>query len=198
MTRSKKVKFGDMNLTKPHFLISYSPEYGCEGWKPKAVLSAASTVEEMRLALLVHDISDRPAIDLMLKEISFYLFELKENDTIAYLIYHCSTMSNVYSNIHFSYIKSINKNNFIYYIITECKLQCIYNNNSFYVIKDKYLNITVKHIFNNALNKVYNNFDYNDTSAVPVLPKSPVNSWFPDKLFANFSGYSKGNASVNS
>ena len=34
--------------------------------------------------------------------------------------------------------------------------------------------------------------------AVPALPGTPVNSWFPDKLFANFLGYSKRHAAVNS
>ena len=40
--------------------------------------------------------------------------------------------------------------------------------------------------------------EFTNKPAVPVLPGSPVNSWFPDKLFANFLGYSKGHASVNS
>ncbi len=66
MNKTQKIKFGNVDLSQPHFLISHSPEYGCEGWIPIGVLSAASTVVDMRLALLVHDIADRPAIDMML------------------------------------------------------------------------------------------------------------------------------------
>ncbi len=72
-------------------------------------------------------------------------------------------MSNVYSNIHFSYIESINKNNIIYYILTESKLQCIYNNKSFSDINQRYLDITVNKLFADALNKNSYNDSYNDT-----------------------------------
>lgn len=163
MNKTQKIKFGNVDISQPHFLISHSPEYGCEGWAPIGVLSTARTVEEMRLALLVHDIKDRPAIDLMIKELSFYLSELKEDDQILYLIYHCSTISNIYSNIHFSYIESINKNNIIYYILTESKLNCIYNNKSFSDINQRYLDITVNKLFADALNKNSYNDSYNDT-----------------------------------
>lgn len=38
------------------------------------------------------------------KEIKYYLVELGEPDPWAYSIYHCGTMANVYSKVHWSYI----------------------------------------------------------------------------------------------
>ena len=37
------------------------------------------------------------------KELDFYLVELGEEDPWAYAIYHCSTASNMYSNVHWGY-----------------------------------------------------------------------------------------------
>jgi hypothetical protein len=55
------------------------------------------------------------------------------------------------------------------------------------------INTSLKEAMQNGLGKNGLTFP----TAVPVLRGSPVNTWFPDKLFANFSGYSKGHAAVN-
>jgi hypothetical protein len=39
----------------------------------------------------------------VLRELEIYFNELKNPDPWGYAIYHCSTVSNVYSNVHWSY-----------------------------------------------------------------------------------------------
>lgn len=39
-----------------------------------------------------------------LRELNFYLGELKQPNAWVYLQYHCSTMSNVYSTLHWDYV----------------------------------------------------------------------------------------------
>jgi hypothetical protein len=43
------------------------------------------------------------ALEAARRELDFYLVELSEPDPWAYAIYHCRTMSNVYSSIHWSW-----------------------------------------------------------------------------------------------
>ena len=38
------------------------------------------------------------------KEIKYYLVELGEPDPWAYAIYHCETMANAYSSVHWAYV----------------------------------------------------------------------------------------------
>ena len=40
------------------------------------------------------------------KEIKYYLVELGEPDPWAYAIYHCGTMANAYSKVHWSYMRN--------------------------------------------------------------------------------------------
>ena len=54
----------------------------------------------------VRSVSDRDlakALEAACRELDFYLVELGEPDPWAYAIYHCRTMSNVYSSIHWSW-----------------------------------------------------------------------------------------------
>ena len=55
--QQKKVKFGDVDLTKPHFCISWRNNLISDDYKAIVVLSIAKTVDEMRVCLLEHDIS---------------------------------------------------------------------------------------------------------------------------------------------
>jgi hypothetical protein len=43
------------------------------------------------------------ALDAGRRALDFYLVELQKQDAWQYAIYHCSTMSNIYSSVHWSY-----------------------------------------------------------------------------------------------
>jgi len=153
-----------VELFRPHFLISYHTEYGSEDSKALAVLSLARTVDDMRLALLVHDIKFKPILERMHSKLNYYLYELNEQNPIGYLIYHCSTLSNLaYSHIRFAFVENINKNNILYYIDTQSKLIGTYNNPFVSELQHRYMDVVVNGLFKNVLNsdnqqnaKIYN------------------------------------------
>ena len=179
MTKIKTIEQGDVNIAEPHFLISYSDNYGVDNWRSIAVLSLSlQNVNDMRLALLLYGIDDT-IIEMMHRELNFYLFQLKNSSVLEYLIFHCSSMSNIYSNIHFTYVQEINKNNFLYYIKTQSKLLGIFFNSFIADIQQCYLQHEVKLIFDKALYKTnpdavedYNkNLNYFYRLIFIVLPK---------------------------
>lgn len=43
------------------------------------------------------------------RELDFFLVELQKQDAWQYAIYHCSTMSNIYSDVHWAYFPQGNK-----------------------------------------------------------------------------------------
>ena len=151
MTKTMVVP-GEIKLAAPHFVIFYSSEYGTENWREIAVLSVASTVDQMRLQQLHYGI-DEEILRLMNKELNFYLFELDNPDPISYLCYHCSTMSNIYSNIHFAYVESITSKNLLYYITTKSKQLGIYQNGPTGDYKYIYLRIVTQILHEKALHK---------------------------------------------
>lgn len=104
MTRkTMTLKKGKVDESLPHFIIFYSEEYGCDDWQKIATLSLADTVNNMRLEVL--DGVGRDILKKLRKELNFYLFELQNSCPVSYLCYHAkSTMSNIYSHIHFSLV----------------------------------------------------------------------------------------------
>lgn len=157
--KQRRVKYGTVDITSPHFLVSRSDKPNSPR-KPIAVLSIAETVEDMRLALLVHDAEEWPWLEKMHQKLSYYLFELKES--VGYLIYHCGTLSNAYDEIYLSYIENIDCNNILYFILTHSKLLNVYNNSTVFNLNNYYVDIIVNNIFKNALgNNSYNVENYN-------------------------------------
>lgn len=160
--QQKKIKFGEVDLTKPHFCISWKNNLISDDYKVVAVLSIAKTVDEMRLCLLEHDIEFLEAVKSIQSEVNYYLYRLNNPDPISYLIYHSkNAMANIYSNIMFSYIENIDKNCILYYLLAKSKIICIYNNNNTSSILEKYMNYTVDRLFNNKLYE-NDNLIYND------------------------------------
>ena len=151
--KQKQITFGKVNISnQPHFLIFYSEDMGCKDWFPVAVLSMANnTVDEMRLALLVHDIKYLNVVDMVKRELNFYLFKLNNPDPVDYLRYHCQTMSNIYSNIHFNLIEKISKDNIFYYVETESKLLGLHNTAPVSTLQERHVDIIVDNLFNEAL-----------------------------------------------
>jgi len=152
----KKIRYGTIDITRSHFLIYFNPDPGGDPSirQPIAILSSADFVSNMRLELLTHNINDMLSLELMHKELNYYLFELKNRDNIEYLKYSCSTISNLfYSKIVFNYIEKIDSNNILYYFITRSKQIGIYNNLSVTEMQKRYVKITVERIFGVALEK---------------------------------------------
>ena len=93
------------------------------------------------------------------------MHELKNPDPIAYLLQiHCSSMANIYSKIHISFIPNITKNNIIYYISTQSKIINIYNNVKVSALQERFLELTVNLLFEKALSVKDKNriSDYNN------------------------------------
>lgn len=161
MTKTS-IAYGEVDIRSAHFLLSYSEECGGIDWEPIAVLSIEKEVEDMRLQLLVHNIRFRSAIDLMQKELHYYLFELNNPDNIGYLISHCYSLSNVYSRIHSTFIDRIDKENLFYYILTDAKLKGIFNTVAVTSLQQRLAEITVDFLFAEALDKeLYDTDQYN-------------------------------------
>lgn len=112
---SIKNQYGSVSVTEPHFIIAWSDQIGADDWKDFALLSMAFTPSEMKLELLYSSV-DEEILDKLHQEIDFYLYELKNNDPVGYLEYHCQTLSNVYSQIHFSLVDRITLKIFKYYV----------------------------------------------------------------------------------
>jgi hypothetical protein len=146
------IKYGDIDLLKPHFSISYSAKEG-DNWQQIALLNAPDTDKFKDIKLKCLHLKTEEIMDLLLNELKFYLVDKCEKHPIAYLFHHVTTLANAYSKIHFSYIESINSNNIFYYMKTKFKQ----DNFNISVKMDEYLirytDYRIKHIFDNAFDK---------------------------------------------
>lgn len=141
------VKYGDIDLRSAHFLITAG-----EDWMPIAILSAPTDkVVDMKLALLVHDPDMGEVFAAMHKELNLYLYELSNPCRISYLIYHSTTMSNVYSRIHFTYIDKIDGSNLLHYVLTNSKLLGFHNTIAVSTLHQQLTNIMIDGLFAEAL-----------------------------------------------
>ena len=48
---------------------------------------------------------NRKILEAVKKELDFYIVEKNEPNVYDYLLYHCSTSANIYSMVHWSYVK---------------------------------------------------------------------------------------------
>ena len=161
----KKIKYGEVDITKPHFGLYYGDPSSNESYELIMVLSVAKTINEMKMCLLVHDISYMNAVKDVENEINYYL-SLNHPDPIRYLInYHCRcALANVYSKVRFSFVETITKNNILYYFQTQSKILNIYNSSSVFEYKKKYFAICIDNIFYQVLERKIQNAvsDYNN------------------------------------
>jgi hypothetical protein len=161
----EKIKYGEVDITQLHFGLYYGDPSSNESYELIMVLSVAKTINEMKMCLLVHDISYMNAVKDVENEINYYL-SLNHPDPIGYLInYHCNcALANVYSKVRFNFVEKITKNNILYYFKTQSKIINIYNNSYVFEYKKKYFSICVDNIFNQALERKIQNtvFDYNN------------------------------------
>ena len=123
MRKAQKIKYGEVDITKPHFGLYYGDPSLNESYELIMVLSVAKTVDEIKMCLLVHDISYMNAVRDVENEINYYL-SLNHPDPIRYLInYHCRcALANVYSKVRFNFVEKITKDNILYYFNTQSKI----------------------------------------------------------------------------
>ena len=97
-------KEGEVNPEEEHIKLGYG------GFEDKFV-PVALVVPEEDNCFIVEVLMTESDRDLEIQEIlkqakselDFYLVEKHEQDPWAYAIYHCSTASNLYSKVHWSY-----------------------------------------------------------------------------------------------
>ena len=97
---------GKVDRTKPHFKLTYGDLNKVD---PKDFIPVALVSEPDHFKFTVEFVlsgesgRDKKVLDHAVKEINFYLIELREKNPFAYARYHCGTASNIYSHIHWSF-----------------------------------------------------------------------------------------------
>lgn len=98
---------GQVDRTHAHLKIRYVPDIeDPETGYLVAVVSTApndrSFVVEFLPQSLPATLAPGPIIDEVKREIDFFLIEKREKDPMKYLLYHCTTASNLYSQVQWS------------------------------------------------------------------------------------------------
>ena len=70
MRKAQKIKYGEVDITQPHFGLYHGDPSSNESYELIMVLSVAKTVDEMKMCLLVHDISYMNAVKYVENEIN--------------------------------------------------------------------------------------------------------------------------------
>ncbi|MDD2307866.1 MAG: hypothetical protein PHP53_24395 [Prolixibacteraceae bacterium] len=148
----KYFKFGDVDITRPFFIIKYVENFTDINGQELAILSAA----DLKLSLLVHYAYIMPVLDMMYFELKYYLHDLHHVDPVSYLICHVGTLSNVYSNIRFIYIDKITNKNIFCYLKIRAKQLNIYNNQFLTAVERQYAQVCVDHLFNTCNSSDFN------------------------------------------
>ena len=155
----KYFNFGDVDITRPFFIIKYVENATDINDRDLAILSA----DDLNLFLLIHDAQMVPVLDMMYYELKCYLHDLQHVDPVSYLIYHVGTLSNAYSNIRFSFVKKITTKNIFCYLRIRAKQLNIYNNQFVTSAERQYAQVCVDHLFDEALHRsnTCNSSDFN-------------------------------------
>lgn len=97
---------GQVDQTKEHFALSYGsiPE------TRTVALVGPLTDGLFVVQILLEPTDARPAdiLRAVLDELDFYLGEVGGPDPWTYAKYHCGTMSNIYSSVHWSFLSDAN------------------------------------------------------------------------------------------
>lgn len=96
-----------MDRSSDHYELRYgdASESGWDAWIPVALVGRARQ-GVCNVEFLIDRANPRNAevIKALLRELNFHLGELREPDMWSYLRYHCGTMSNVCSPIHWGFL----------------------------------------------------------------------------------------------
>lgn len=82
---------------------------GWDEWRPVAYISAPQD-QVFYVQFLLHssDEQEKLALEAAKRELNFYLVDKEEPDPWEYAQYHCGTMADVYSHIHWSFFPNKN------------------------------------------------------------------------------------------
>ena len=91
-----------------HFHIKYGD---IETSSPKEWLNVARVAFSKQNLFIVEftiepiNQDNKKILESVKKELDFYIVEKNEPNVYNYLLYHCSTSANIYSMVHWSYVK---------------------------------------------------------------------------------------------
>jgi hypothetical protein len=99
---------GSVNRSEEHFeLRSGSAENdGWDEWVPVAVIGTPKAGAVIVQFLANPTDTNAAVIRKVISEIQFYLLEVGKPDPWEYAKYHCGTSSNVYSDVHWSFVEA--------------------------------------------------------------------------------------------
>lgn len=99
---------GEVDTYAEHMELRYGSveDGGWDTWIPVALISAPQDkVFNVQFILQPHDEASKLALEAVKRELDFYLLEVGGPDPWSYAQYHCGTMADVYSQVHWSFFK---------------------------------------------------------------------------------------------
>ena len=103
---------GRVDRSKEHFELRYgsAENQGWDDWVPTALVGPpVQGITSVEFLLDPQNPSNADVLERTKKEVQFYLIDLGEPDPWEYSKYHCGTVSNAYSSIHWSFFKSLSE-----------------------------------------------------------------------------------------
>lgn len=97
---------GEVDLRKEYIEISYEddPDSNDNDPVPVALIGRPeNNVFPIRWLVGIEAPENKNMVDLVKRELNFYLVEKEEPDPWAYAQYRCTTASNLYSSVHWAY-----------------------------------------------------------------------------------------------
>ncbi len=114
MHSSKRIKQwieGSVNRSKEHFELCYTyvQQNGESQCVPIAVVGQPDAgIINVEFLLSPDKANAATVLRKVKEEISYYFIELDEADPWIYAQYNCSTASNIYSSVHWSFVSAAN------------------------------------------------------------------------------------------
>jgi hypothetical protein len=112
-TRKKSTSWkwaeGNVDCAADHLELRYgkASEQNWESWIPVALVGKpVKRCFPVRWLIPVKKLETRAMVEEVLRELNFFLKEIAQEGNVEpwhYAKYHCSTASNIYSNVHWSY-----------------------------------------------------------------------------------------------
>ncbi|MGI8772073.1 MAG: hypothetical protein ACR2JE_11625 [Acidobacteriaceae bacterium] len=98
---------GPVDHSKEHFELRFgsADRNSWNEWIPVAVIAPPDAGAVSVQFLIEPNDSNANIITKVKKEINFYLLELGDPDPWKYAQYHCGTISNAYSDVHWSFFQ---------------------------------------------------------------------------------------------
>ena len=103
---------GNVDILEEHMELRYglADNEVWDDWIPVAFISVPEdNVFNVEFILDPHDEQNKPALEATKRELDFYLLEVGGPDPWSYAQYHCGTMADVYSHVHWGFWKKGSK-----------------------------------------------------------------------------------------